>query len=211
MSSASKSILKAAIELFSEKGFKKTSVREICAKANVNVAAVNYHFKSKLGVGRAVINYLFEDYEERQEMLFPSDPIETAEEWEKRIKDFIYHFILLREKKDQKSYYRSKLIFSELDAPSELYDELYRVYLEPFQRKLIEYIKMGLPPEAPESKVTLWFMTIISQCIMFRKKNFDNTALPALDFSENENVRMFADHIAGTVLHSLKYRKKESK
>jgi len=210
MSSARESILKAAIELFSEKGYKRTSVREICSKAKVNVAAVNYHYKSKLGVGRAVIDYLFEDYEERQEVLFPSAPIKTAEEWENRIKDFIYHFILLREGKDEKSYYRSKLIFSELDAPSEIYDEIYNVYLEPFQKKLIEYIKMGLPLDTPENKITLWFMTIISQCIMFRKKIFDNSALPALDLSEKENVKIFAEHIASTVLHSLKYWKKET-
>jgi AcrR family transcriptional regulator len=210
MSSASENILKAAIELFSEKGYKKTSIREICSNAKVNVAAVNYHFKSKLGVGRAVIEYLFEDYAERQALLFPSPAIKSAEEWEKRIKDFIYHFILLREESDHKSYFRSKLIFSELDNPSELYNEIQSVYLEPFQKKLIEYIKMGLPQNATEKEISLWFMTIISQCIMSRKKIFANSLLPIIDSSKKENVKMIAEHIAGTVLHSLKYRKKEN-
>jgi AcrR family transcriptional regulator len=40
-------ILTAARELFEEKGFDLTSVREIAAKAGVNVALINYHYKSK--------------------------------------------------------------------------------------------------------------------------------------------------------------------
>jgi AcrR family transcriptional regulator len=40
-------ILKAAETLFSELGFSGTSIREIAAKSDTNIASVNYHFKSK--------------------------------------------------------------------------------------------------------------------------------------------------------------------
>jgi AcrR family transcriptional regulator len=40
-------LLDVAEKLFSERGFADTSVRDITAKANCNVAAVNYHFGSK--------------------------------------------------------------------------------------------------------------------------------------------------------------------
>lgn len=40
-------ILTAARTLFEEKGFDFTTVREIAARANVNVALINYHFGSK--------------------------------------------------------------------------------------------------------------------------------------------------------------------
>ena len=43
----SEKILSAARELFEEKGFDLTSVREIATKADVNVALINYHFGSK--------------------------------------------------------------------------------------------------------------------------------------------------------------------
>lgn len=42
-----KRILLAAKELFEEKGFDRTTVREVAAKAGANVALINYHFGSK--------------------------------------------------------------------------------------------------------------------------------------------------------------------
>jgi AcrR family transcriptional regulator len=40
-------ILKTAVRLFAERGYEMTSIRTLAAKAHVNQAAVNYHFKSK--------------------------------------------------------------------------------------------------------------------------------------------------------------------
>lgn len=40
-------ILGAAEELFAQQGFAGTSVREVTSRADVNIAAVNYHFGSK--------------------------------------------------------------------------------------------------------------------------------------------------------------------
>ena len=40
-------ILDAAEKLFGEKGFDATSLRDITTEADVNLAAVNYHFQSK--------------------------------------------------------------------------------------------------------------------------------------------------------------------
>ncbi len=47
-------ILDAAEELFSQSGFTETSLRSITSKANVNLAAVNYHFGSKKALIQAV-------------------------------------------------------------------------------------------------------------------------------------------------------------
>jgi AcrR family transcriptional regulator len=48
-------LLKAACALFSDRGFKKVTVREICLAAQANVAAVNYHFGDKLGLYRELL------------------------------------------------------------------------------------------------------------------------------------------------------------
>jgi AcrR family transcriptional regulator len=48
-------ILDAAERLFARDGFEATSLRAITAEANVNLAAVNYHFQSKETLVQAVI------------------------------------------------------------------------------------------------------------------------------------------------------------
>ncbi|WP_432735336.1 TetR/AcrR family transcriptional regulator [Maridesulfovibrio sp. FT414] len=51
-----KRILKAAGKEFFTKGFKAATVRDICAEADANVAAVNYHFGDKRKLYLQVLN-----------------------------------------------------------------------------------------------------------------------------------------------------------
>ena len=53
-------IIKAAVQLFAEKGFDSTSVRDIVTKARVNQAAINYHFKTKDGLYLEVLKTAFD-------------------------------------------------------------------------------------------------------------------------------------------------------
>ena len=48
-------ILKTAVRLFAERGCEATSVRTLAAKAYVNQAAINYHFKTKDGLYREIL------------------------------------------------------------------------------------------------------------------------------------------------------------
>ncbi len=48
-------ILQAASNVFCEKGFDNTTVRDICTEADANVAAVNYHFGDKKKLYRKVL------------------------------------------------------------------------------------------------------------------------------------------------------------
>ena len=48
-------ILQVAEKLFSENGFEGTSLRAITAAADVNLAAVHYHFGSKIGLLQAAV------------------------------------------------------------------------------------------------------------------------------------------------------------
>ena len=47
-------LLDAALTLFAEKGFAKTSTREIALAAQVNIASISYYFGDKAGLYRAV-------------------------------------------------------------------------------------------------------------------------------------------------------------
>jgi len=54
-------LLTAASELFAERGFHRTTVRDIAARAQVNVAAGNYHYGSKRALYLAVLRAQFAD------------------------------------------------------------------------------------------------------------------------------------------------------
>ncbi len=60
-------ILDSAEELFAERGFAETSLRSITAQAEVNLAAVNYHFGSKKALIQAVFARLLAPFYQMME------------------------------------------------------------------------------------------------------------------------------------------------
>lgn len=48
-------LLQAALRLFAQKGFAKTSTRELALAAQTNIAAISYYFGDKAGLYRAVL------------------------------------------------------------------------------------------------------------------------------------------------------------
>lgn len=53
-------LLAVAARLFAARGFSKVTVRDICHKANANVAAINYHFGGKSGLYDEVLRAAIE-------------------------------------------------------------------------------------------------------------------------------------------------------
>src|SRR5437016_3170156 len=43
-------LIEAAGAVFAEQGYRAATVRDICARAGANVAAINYHFRDKMGL-----------------------------------------------------------------------------------------------------------------------------------------------------------------
>jgi len=57
-----KKIRQAALELFLEKGYEGTSIRNIAGKANINIALLNYHFNSKENLFDSIFSELLSAY-----------------------------------------------------------------------------------------------------------------------------------------------------
>jgi AcrR family transcriptional regulator len=52
-------LLETAAEVFAEHGLRGARVREICERANANIAAINYYFRDKDGLYDAVLRHAF--------------------------------------------------------------------------------------------------------------------------------------------------------
>jgi AcrR family transcriptional regulator len=59
-------ILHAAEELFAAQGFASTSLRQVTSRADVNIAAVNYHFGSKENLVNEVFRRRMDEMSERR-------------------------------------------------------------------------------------------------------------------------------------------------
>src|SRR4026209_2058767 len=55
-------ILKSALELFSDKGYEATSVREICEAAGITKPTLYHFYGSKEGVYRALVDGALDDF-----------------------------------------------------------------------------------------------------------------------------------------------------
>lgn len=202
--STKEKILNAAVELFSEKGFAATTTRDICAKAQCNIAAVNYHFKGKKGLGTAVIDYLFEDYDERHSTFLNAPSPSSEDEWRNAMLSFIRNFISEGEDEYRTSH-RTRIIFRELSNPTALFHDMHTRFLKPIQEQVRRLIRLGLEQKPSEAEVNMWLITIMSQCVFFRKKHAPDMGLANINLNQPPNVDMVVRHIAKTLFGSLTF------
>src|ERR1700740_2176182 len=71
-------LLDSAGQVFAERGFKAATVREICARAGVNIALVNYHFGDKAVLYEEVLKHSFGSTEPEVRALESGLPPEAA-------------------------------------------------------------------------------------------------------------------------------------
>ena len=143
-------ILDAAEPLFADHGFAATSMRSITARAEVNLAAVNYHFGSKEALIDAVFTRRLHPLnEERLERLaqVEAESSDQAPSLEQIVESFVGPALRLGH--DQPVFMR--LLGHALSEPSvrEMFTEQFR---EVFQRFSVA-LKRALPSLPPEELV----------------------------------------------------------
>lgn len=83
-------ILDAAEKLFADKGVDGTSIREICHTAGANQAAVNYYFKKKQDLVRAVVERRMTNITARRTLLL--DAIDQVDE--PQVRDYVLALVI---------------------------------------------------------------------------------------------------------------------
>lgn len=89
---AKERIIKAVLDIISQKGNISITVREISKKANVNLASINYHFRTTQNLFNEVENFLTEKILNLNKILENSnlDPKQSILSWSKGMMDLIY-------------------------------------------------------------------------------------------------------------------------
>lgn len=86
-------IINAAIELFARKGFEGTSVRDIAAGADVNLAMINYYFGSKEGLFQQLVDEKISFMREKIAELHANKQLSELEKVDIIIESYVERFL----------------------------------------------------------------------------------------------------------------------
>ncbi len=171
-------LLHAASEIFAEKGFRESTVAEICELAKANIAAVNYHFGDKMNLYREVWGFLFEEEATRQPLPENFDEI-GAEAW-------LRLFISTRIENIMDSGFGGRLprlLHREMGEPTELHEEIFITHLKPNHERVKTAIKEFIGPACTEDQLKLAVHNFMGLHIFLnvghqKSRNFPNAEGP---------------------------------
>jgi AcrR family transcriptional regulator len=159
-------LLSAAERLFAERGFDEVTVRAICAAANANVAAVNYHFGGKLGLYREVLHVAIGAIREATEAARQAGEGLAPDEQLRRYIGLFLHRLL---SPGQQTVH--KLINREMTDPSPVLDELVEQAVRPRLDYLAGVIARIMGCEPSDPRVIRSVLSVQSQAVMYARPN----------------------------------------
>jgi AcrR family transcriptional regulator len=196
-------LLEAAGEVFAERGFQAATVKEICQRAEANIAAINYHFRDKSSLYAEVVGYTQQRAKEKYVQAL--DAVHTPEE---RLRAFI-GTIFQRIFDTGRPSWHGRLMAREMFDPTPVLDSIVKDSVVPLLKMLHDTIRAILGPTADETTVQFAARSIIGQCLYYSHSRPVIERLdPEFDYSA-AGVKKIATHVADFSLAALKGLKKE--
>lgn len=157
-------ILCAATKVFAERGFREATTRMICKEAGVNVALVNYYFRSKAELYKAVIADLFEDV--AKPLITIADGARDAETWKEALRLWVRRFLGICAATKPPEYWVARLMGMEECLPSDMAEEIMRKFGMPLRKSFLRLLSMGMAKDDPV-ELNLWYSRITSQYVVY--------------------------------------------
>ncbi len=193
-------ILEAAGRVFSQRRFQDATVREICAAAGVNVAAVNYHFGDKKRLYLATLRHWQQYAFEKYPLGRAADPAFPPEE---RLREFVVQFLRRVFDEGEASYF-AKLMVRELVEPTEGLDVMVEEAARPTSHVLLRIIRELIGQGAPEMTVRLCAASVVGQSIFFFVQRPLIQRLFSNETWDRTKTEMIAEHITGFSVAAMK-------
>lgn len=157
-------ILRAALEIFAEHGFKVATVREICTRAEVNVASVNYYFRSKEALYREALMYAFREADRKYPQIAFADATLPPED---RLRFFI-RSLLSRLLDDSHLGFHAQLLAREIVDPTGALDYLVDTVMRPRFQALRDIVPRLAGSDWAPADIDRLILQIIGQCLVYR-------------------------------------------
>ena len=199
-------LLEAAGEVFAEQGFRNATVREICKRADVNIAAVSYHFHEKESLYSAVLQHLASVAIRKYP---PTLGLNGEASPEERLAAFVKSF-LFRTLDEGRPAWHGRLMAREMAEPTPAFDELVKTVCQPLHDRLQSIVREILGEAATEEVVRLSAASIIGQCLFYHHSRPVIAKLTPEQRYGKEDIERLAEHITGFSLCALKEKTGES-
>jgi len=197
-------ILSAAAEEFAAKGYHGATVRDICRRADVNLALVNYHFKSKEALYREMFEFLFRETAHNEVF---DRPCGDFGEWKAILREWVEKVLLDISSREPGHRCRKMIFGRELLDPSDIFPNIYQTYIRPTITDLAEHFRKVLPSSTGEDEIYIRVFSVMSDTLFyFHDREIIRLTFPGRDFGV-ENIRAIADHITGKACCDLKKNK----
>ena len=200
-------ILQAAAEIFADVGFEKATVRTICDRASVNVAAINYHFRDKENLYLEVLKYCksiaFQQYSLGNEATKNDSP-------ELRLREFIRFFFSCILDQGPTSLF-GRLVSREYIEPTFALDMLVENTMRPTFVLLSEVVAELLGKKATEMDIRMCCASVVSQCVFYLfARHALNRLFPNEQFP-GDYLETVIDHVTRFSLAAMKDFKESMK
>jgi AcrR family transcriptional regulator len=191
-------LLDAAGEVFAEVGYRAATIREICAKAEANVAAVNYHFRDKDGLYEDVVAYAH-----GCAMASHPSPVDLARlSPAEQLSGFVRAF-LLRLLDAGRPAWHGRLMARELVEPTAALDRIVRESIRAQSELLMGIVRAVAGVPLSDIAVRRAAMSVVGQCLFYEHaRPVIGRLFPDLGFSGAE-VEALADHISAFSLAGI--------
>jgi AcrR family transcriptional regulator len=195
-------LLEAAREVFSEHSFQGATVREICRRADANVAAVNYHFGNKEGLLAEALNF-------SQLAALQKANVQADECPKMRLRLFLRDFMLmLLDEKNASA--QCRIMARELADPTPALDQIVSEAIAPLHEFLNKLLREIVGDKVGEAELRRCVYSIFGQCQFYRNSHPVLQRMhPKLRYDHKE-IEAIAEHIAEFSLAGIKHLAKKS-
>jgi AcrR family transcriptional regulator len=154
-------LIDAAGQIFSEKGFEATTVREVCQAAGANIAAIHYHFGDK---ERLYIEAVKFAHCQQGVVNFDWPPSCSPEQ---KLEGMIFHLMEMMLEDDAPSWH-IELMMRELARPTAACQALVEEFISPMFSQLLDIVTEFFPDGTPLLFRQRLGLSVVSQCLLYR-------------------------------------------
>lgn len=196
-------LLEAGGQVFAERGFEHATVREICRRAEANLASVNYHFGGKDALYAEVLAYGGQQAVDA----FPPDlGLGATPSAEEQLHAFIYSFLCRFLKTDQRTSWYATLCARELIVPTKALDRVVRQIIQPLAERLQAIVRQLLKPRRSNGEIRQHALSIVGQCLLYHHSRAVLERLYGPQRYDEAHIQRLADHITRFSLAALRAR-----